>query len=130
MLNHMVVDHRPKALTVGGFVEEEKDELLQHFSVSVTCELSHVSFPAGKSSSSWNSNKSELLPKNTSATILLADAAGSPLSKKPDFVSLQYTAIVLQMIMEVEENITASPNELFPHRNLEILKIFKKRIPH
>ncbi|XP_074865849.1 RNA-binding protein 27 isoform X2 [Carettochelys insculpta] len=31
-LNHMVVDHRPKALTVGGFVEEEKDELLQHFS--------------------------------------------------------------------------------------------------
>ncbi|XP_050761062.1 RNA-binding protein 27 isoform X2 [Gymnogyps californianus] len=32
MLNHMVVDHRPKALTVGGFVEEEKDELLQHFS--------------------------------------------------------------------------------------------------
>ncbi|KAM7042371.1 RNA-binding protein 27-like isoform 3-T3 [Acridotheres tristis] len=30
--NHMVVDHRPKALTVGGFVEEEKDELLQHFS--------------------------------------------------------------------------------------------------
>lgn len=37
MLNHMVVDHRPKALTVGGFVEEEKDELLQHFSVSVLC---------------------------------------------------------------------------------------------
>uniref|UniRef100_A0A8D2QII5 RNA binding motif protein 27 n=1 Tax=Zonotrichia albicollis TaxID=44394 RepID=A0A8D2QII5_ZONAL len=36
MLNHMVVDHRPKALAVGGFVEEEKDELLQHFSVSVT----------------------------------------------------------------------------------------------
>jgi len=35
MLNHMVVDHRPKALTVGGFVEEEKDELLQHFSVSI-----------------------------------------------------------------------------------------------
>ncbi|XP_061313140.1 RNA-binding protein 27 isoform X5 [Pezoporus flaviventris] len=32
MLNHMVVDHRPKALTVGGFIEEEKDELLQHFS--------------------------------------------------------------------------------------------------
>ncbi|RLV86649.1 hypothetical protein DV515_00015830 [Chloebia gouldiae] len=32
MLNHMVVDHRPKALAVGGFVEEEKDELLQHFS--------------------------------------------------------------------------------------------------
>ncbi|XP_064017765.1 RNA-binding protein 27 isoform X4 [Pogoniulus pusillus] len=32
MLNHMVVDHRPKALTVGGFVEQEKDELLQHFS--------------------------------------------------------------------------------------------------
>ncbi|XP_039340392.1 RNA-binding protein 27 [Mauremys reevesii] len=31
-LNHMVVDHRPKALTVGGFIEEEKDELLQHFS--------------------------------------------------------------------------------------------------
>ncbi|CAM5160048.1 unnamed protein product [Natator depressus] len=31
-LNHMVVDHRPKALTVGGFVQEEKDELLQHFS--------------------------------------------------------------------------------------------------
>lgn len=35
MLNHMVVDHRPKALTVGGFIEEEKDELLQHFSVSM-----------------------------------------------------------------------------------------------
>lgn len=33
-LNHMVVDHRPKALTVGGFIEEEKDDLLQHFSVS------------------------------------------------------------------------------------------------
>ena len=33
-LNHMVVDHRPKALTVGGFMEEEKDDLLQHFSVS------------------------------------------------------------------------------------------------
>ncbi|KFP34678.1 RNA-binding protein 27, partial [Chlamydotis macqueenii] len=32
MLNNMVVDHRPKALTVGGFAEEEKDELLQHFS--------------------------------------------------------------------------------------------------
>lgn len=32
-LNHMVVDHRPKALTVG-FTEEEKDDLLQHFSVS------------------------------------------------------------------------------------------------
>ncbi|XP_059949564.1 RNA-binding protein 27 isoform X5 [Mesoplodon densirostris] len=31
-LNHMVVDHRPKALTVGGFIEEEKDDLLQHFS--------------------------------------------------------------------------------------------------
>ncbi|XP_054833014.1 RNA-binding protein 27 isoform X2 [Eublepharis macularius] len=31
-VNHMVVDHRPKALTIGGFVEEEKDELLQHFS--------------------------------------------------------------------------------------------------
>ncbi|XP_016160699.1 PREDICTED: RNA-binding protein 27 [Ficedula albicollis] len=30
--NHMVVDHRPKALAVGGFVEEEKDELVQHFS--------------------------------------------------------------------------------------------------
>ncbi|NXO01841.1 RBM27 protein, partial [Rhinopomastus cyanomelas] len=34
MLNHMVVDHRPKALTVGGFIEEEKDELLQHFSAA------------------------------------------------------------------------------------------------
>uniref|UniRef100_A0A8C0U7M0 RNA binding motif protein 27 n=1 Tax=Cyanistes caeruleus TaxID=156563 RepID=A0A8C0U7M0_CYACU len=34
VLNHMVVDHRPKALTVGGFVEEEKDELLQHFSAA------------------------------------------------------------------------------------------------
>ncbi|XP_053232646.1 RNA-binding protein 27 isoform X3 [Podarcis raffonei] len=30
-VNHMVVDHRPKAITIGGFVEEEKDELLQHF---------------------------------------------------------------------------------------------------
>lgn len=52
MLNHMVVDHRPKALTVGGFVEEEKDELLQHFSVSVTCKLVFLSFIAVKSSSS------------------------------------------------------------------------------
>lgn len=52
MLNHMVVDHRPKALTVGGFVEEEKDELLQHFSVSVTCILVFLSFTAVKSSSS------------------------------------------------------------------------------
>lgn len=33
-LNHMVVDHRPKALSVGGLIEEEKDDLLQHFSVS------------------------------------------------------------------------------------------------
>ncbi|KAG3266044.1 RNA-binding protein 27 isoform X3 [Ictidomys tridecemlineatus] len=33
-LNHMVVDHRPKALTVRGFIEEEKDELLQHFSAA------------------------------------------------------------------------------------------------
>lgn len=49
MLNHMVVDHRPKALTVGGFVEEEKDELLQHFSVSVTCKLIHVSLTDTKS---------------------------------------------------------------------------------
>lgn len=32
--------------------------------------------------------------------------------------------------MDVEENITAGPNELFPHRNLEISKTFKKRIPH
>ncbi|XP_026543775.1 RNA-binding protein 27 isoform X2 [Notechis scutatus] len=32
ILNHMVVDHRPKAITIGGFVEEEKDEVLQHFS--------------------------------------------------------------------------------------------------
>lgn len=49
MLNHMVVDHRPKALTVGGFVEEEKDELLQHFSVSGTWKLIFVSFTAVKS---------------------------------------------------------------------------------
>uniref|UniRef100_A0A8D0HBX3 RNA binding motif protein 27 n=1 Tax=Sphenodon punctatus TaxID=8508 RepID=A0A8D0HBX3_SPHPU len=33
-LNHMVVDHRPKTLAVGGFVEEERDELLQHFSAA------------------------------------------------------------------------------------------------
>ncbi|KAM5298981.1 RNA-binding protein 27 isoform 4-T4 [Ctenodactylus gundi] len=32
--NHMVVDHRPKALTVREFIEEEKDELLQHFSAA------------------------------------------------------------------------------------------------
>ncbi|KAK9406609.1 RNA-binding protein 27 [Crotalus adamanteus] len=32
IVNHMVVDHRPKALTIVGFVEEEKDEVLQHFS--------------------------------------------------------------------------------------------------
>ncbi|EPY83072.1 hypothetical protein CB1_000597005, partial [Camelus ferus] len=38
-LNHMVVDHRPKALTVGGFIEEEKDELLQHFSETETSDL-------------------------------------------------------------------------------------------
>lgn len=50
--NHMVVDHRPKALAVGGFVEEEKDELLQHFSVSVTWQFVCVSFAAVKSSSS------------------------------------------------------------------------------
>uniref|UniRef100_UPI00398EA9F7 RNA-binding protein 27 isoform X1 n=1 Tax=Pristiophorus japonicus TaxID=55135 RepID=UPI00398EA9F7 len=29
---HMVVDHRPKTLTVFGFTEEEKDELMPHFS--------------------------------------------------------------------------------------------------
>ncbi|ETE67432.1 RNA-binding protein 27, partial [Ophiophagus hannah] len=34
IVNHMVVDHRPKALTIGGFVEEEKDEVLQHFSAA------------------------------------------------------------------------------------------------
>uniref|UniRef100_A0A670J0S5 RRM domain-containing protein n=1 Tax=Podarcis muralis TaxID=64176 RepID=A0A670J0S5_PODMU len=33
-VNHMVVDHRPKAITIGGFVEEEKDELLQHFAAA------------------------------------------------------------------------------------------------
>lgn len=30
-LNHMVVDHRPKTISVSGFYEKEKDELLQHF---------------------------------------------------------------------------------------------------
>uniref|UniRef100_A0A4W3GQR6 RNA binding motif protein 27 n=1 Tax=Callorhinchus milii TaxID=7868 RepID=A0A4W3GQR6_CALMI len=29
---HMVVDHRPKTLTVFGFTEEEKEELMPHFS--------------------------------------------------------------------------------------------------
>ncbi|XP_067852171.1 RNA-binding protein 27 isoform X1 [Heptranchias perlo] len=29
---HMVVDHRPKTLTIFGFTEEEKDELMPHFS--------------------------------------------------------------------------------------------------
>ncbi|XP_060693344.1 RNA-binding protein 27 isoform X2 [Hemiscyllium ocellatum] len=29
---HMVVDHRPKTLTVFGFTQEEKDELMPHFS--------------------------------------------------------------------------------------------------
>uniref|UniRef100_H3AJT1 RNA binding motif protein 27 n=1 Tax=Latimeria chalumnae TaxID=7897 RepID=H3AJT1_LATCH len=33
-LTNMVVDHRPKALTVFGFSEEEKDELLPHFSAA------------------------------------------------------------------------------------------------
>lgn len=33
-LNHMVVDHRPKTLSVGGLIEEEKDDLLQHFSAA------------------------------------------------------------------------------------------------
>ncbi|XP_041049242.1 RNA-binding protein 27 isoform X3 [Carcharodon carcharias] len=31
---HMVVDHRPKTLTVFGFTEEEKDELMPHFSAA------------------------------------------------------------------------------------------------
>ncbi|XP_063784181.1 RNA-binding protein 27 isoform X2 [Pseudophryne corroboree] len=31
-LNHMVVDHRPKTISVVGFYEMEKEELLQHFS--------------------------------------------------------------------------------------------------
>ena len=30
-LSHMVVDHCPKALTVDGFIDEEKVDLLQHF---------------------------------------------------------------------------------------------------
>ncbi|XP_040200517.1 RNA-binding protein 27 isoform X3 [Rana temporaria] len=30
-LNHMVVDHRPKTISVSGFYEKEKEELLQHF---------------------------------------------------------------------------------------------------
>ncbi|XP_066447355.1 RNA-binding protein 27 isoform X2 [Eleutherodactylus coqui] len=30
-LNHMVVDHRPKTISVAGFYEKEKEELLQHF---------------------------------------------------------------------------------------------------
>ncbi|KAL4631245.1 RNA-binding protein 27-like [Arapaima gigas] len=29
--NHMVVDHRPKALTIHGVTKEEKDELMSHF---------------------------------------------------------------------------------------------------
>ncbi|TRY58110.1 hypothetical protein DNTS_025528, partial [Danionella cerebrum] len=29
--NHMVIDHRPRALTVVGFTQEEKDELVPHF---------------------------------------------------------------------------------------------------
>ena len=33
-LNHMVVDHRPKTLSAGGLIEEEKEDLLQHYSVS------------------------------------------------------------------------------------------------
>lgn len=75
-------------------MEEEKDELLQHFSVSVACKFIHVSFTAVKSNLSNNSNNSELLPKNTSATVVVADAAGSPLAltfltKKSDFSTLQ-----------------------------------------
>ncbi|KAM3925803.1 RNA-binding protein 27 [Leptodactylus fuscus] len=30
-LSHMVVDHRPKTISVAGFYEKEKEELLQHF---------------------------------------------------------------------------------------------------
>ncbi|KAM9312632.1 RNA-binding protein 27-like [Gastrophryne carolinensis] len=30
-LNHMVVDHRPKTISVSGFFENEREELLQHF---------------------------------------------------------------------------------------------------
>ncbi|XP_075712643.1 RNA-binding protein 27 [Rhinoderma darwinii] len=30
-LNHMVVDHRPKTISVAGFYEKDKEELLQHF---------------------------------------------------------------------------------------------------
>lgn len=38
-LNHMVVDHRPKTISVSGFYEKEKEELLQYFSVSNTCHM-------------------------------------------------------------------------------------------
>ncbi len=31
--NHMVVDHRPRALTIIGFTQEEKEELMPHFVV-------------------------------------------------------------------------------------------------
>ncbi|XP_040262107.1 RNA-binding protein 27 isoform X2 [Bufo bufo] len=30
-LSHMVVDHRPKTISIAGFYEKEKEELLQHF---------------------------------------------------------------------------------------------------
>lgn len=34
VMNHMVVDHRPRALAILGVTKEEKEELMPHFVVS------------------------------------------------------------------------------------------------
>ncbi|XP_072002239.1 RNA-binding protein 27 [Engystomops pustulosus] len=45
-LSHMVVDHRPKTISVAGFYEKEKEELLQHFAkFGEVDELKEEEFP-------------------------------------------------------------------------------------
>lgn len=40
--NHMVVDHRPRAINIFGFTQEEKEELLPHFVVRLLHLFSYV----------------------------------------------------------------------------------------
>lgn len=40
----MVVDHRPRAITIIGFTQEEKEELMPHFVVRLECLSVNQSF--------------------------------------------------------------------------------------
>uniref|UniRef100_A0A8C5R0A2 RNA binding motif protein 27 n=1 Tax=Leptobrachium leishanense TaxID=445787 RepID=A0A8C5R0A2_9ANUR len=48
ILNHMVVDHRPKTISISGFFDKDKEELVQHFSKFGEVEdLKEEEFPPG-----------------------------------------------------------------------------------